>query len=117
MAAALNAKAASPIWTQKQEFEHFGNVKQAEHEADAILTEWIRERELEVSLMDELLNLAPWAHGNCIINHDQADLEFKLQRPKDIARRESREVRAYMVMQWQAEAVEVEAERERQMNR
>ncbi len=51
--------------------------------------------------------------NNVTLNHDQAELEFKLQRPKDIVRREYEETRKLMVQQWQAEADQAKLERDR----
>lgn len=51
--------------------------------------------------------------NNVTLNHDQAELEFKLQRPKRIARRENEETQDFMVQQWQAEADQARLERDR----
>ncbi len=51
--------------------------------------------------------------NNLTLDHDQAELESKLQRPKDIARREYEETRKFMVQQWQAEADQAKLERDR----
>jgi len=65
-------------WIKAQEWEHFRNIKQAEHEVDAILEQWARERELELSLMMRLREIPQVLRNNVTLNHDQAELEPKL---------------------------------------
>ncbi|KAK4696051.1 hypothetical protein P7C71_g1805, partial [Lecanoromycetidae sp. Uapishka_2] len=82
---AFNAKAISLTWSREEEFEHFGNIMQAEHDAEAIFAEWERERELEGMLMQHLLTLPESQRAGYTSTHDQQEVEGKINRTKELA--------------------------------
>lgn len=61
---------------------------QAEHDADVMLIEWMRERDVELSLMQTLEGLPPHERAIHTRKIDQEQLEFKLGRTRDIEKRD-----------------------------
>lgn len=96
------------------DFFTWAAIIQAENDSKSILAEWARERNLETALMHELQSLPLHQRKQCVLNHDQQNVEFKLFRVKEIQKKDDicRQYTAASEAAWTAQKAADEAERE-----